>query len=322
MPLSYLVTPLGKAICPSESDRAVYRIHKEIFYCDFWPSFALCCAVYCLIYLAETTSKVTSCQQPICGIGTTSLQTKRILYCGLVRYLPTAIHAPSPTMQSIKAVFFKPDPKEQMRKCNELIRQNTRKLDRDITSLRVVEQKTRSYIVAASKRAQKTPSQANQANKEARVFARELVRVRKQNARLHTSKAQLQSVQMQVNEAFSVRQIEGSLKASTSIMKDVNTLVRLPELTGTMQALSQELMKAGIIEEMVGDMLPDDELLEGEDEEAEGEVDKVLSEILKGKIGTAETKVPQQPVEVEEEEEEDQEATLEQMRGRLEALKS
>jgi charged multivesicular body protein 3 len=226
-------------------------------------------------------------------------------------------------MQSIKAVFFKPDPKEQMRKCNELIRQNNRKLDRDITSLRVVEQKTRSYIVAASKRAQKTPSQANQANKEARVFARELVRVRKQNARLHTSKAQLQSVQMQVNEAFSVRQIEGSLKASTSIMKDVNTLVRLPELTGTMQALSQELMKAGIIEEMVGDMLPDDELLEGEDEEAEGEVDKVLSEVLKGKIGTAETKVPQQPVEVEEEEEEeDQEATLEQMRGRLEALKS
>jgi charged multivesicular body protein 3 len=148
-----------------------------------------------------------------------------------------------------------------------------------------------------------------------------LVRVRKQSARLHTSKAQLQSVQMQVNEAFSVRQIEGSLKASTGIMKDVNTLVRLPELTGTMQALSQELMKAGIIEEMVGDMLPDDELLEGEDEEAEGEVDKVLSEILKGKIATADTKVPQQPVE-EEESFEDQEATLEQMRGRLEALKS
>jgi charged multivesicular body protein 3 len=224
-------------------------------------------------------------------------------------------------MQSIKAVFFKPDPKEQMRKCNELIRQNTRKLDRDITQLRVVEQKTRALIVAASKRAQKTPSQANQANKEARTFARELVRVRKQSARLHTSKAQLQSVQMQVNEAFSVRQIEGSLKASTGIMKDVNMLVRLPELTGTMQALSQELMKAGIIEEMVGDMLPDDELLEGEDEEAEGEVDKVLSEILKGKIATAETTVPQQPVE-EEEDFEDQEATLEQMRGRLEALKS
>jgi charged multivesicular body protein 3 len=126
---------------------------------------------------------------------------------------------------------------------------------------------------------------------------------------------------MQVNEAFAVRKIEGSLKASTSIMKDVNTLVRLPELTGTMQELSQELMKAGIIEEMVGDALPDDQLLEGEDEEAETEVDKVLGEVLKGRLGTPEQKIPDLPVE-EEEEAEDREAELEQMRGRLEALKS
>ena len=130
---------------------------------------------------------------------------------------------------------------------------------------------------------------------------------------------------MQVNEAFSVRKIEGSLKASTRIMRDVNTLVRLPELTGTMQELSQELMKAGIIEEMVGDAIPNDELLEGEDEEAETEVDKVLGEVLKGKLGTPEQQVPQlpaEPVEEEEEEEEDREAELAQMRGRLEALKS
>jgi len=127
---------------------------------------------------------------------------------------------------------------------------------------------------------------------------------------------------MQVNEAFSVRKIQGSLKASTGIMKDVNTLIRLPELTGTMQELSQELMKAGIIEEMVGDSLPNDELLEGEDEEAETEVDKVLGEVLKGRLGTPEQQIPQAPVEEEVEEEEDREAELEQMRGRLEALKS
>lgn len=131
---------------------------------------------------------------------------------------------------------------------------------------------------------------------------------------------------MQVNEAFSVRRIEGSLKASTGIMKAVNSLVRLPELMGTMRELSQELVKAGIIEEMVGDSLPDDQLLEGEDDEAEAEVDKVLGEILEGKLAKA--KVADLPVEegeepVEPEEDlEDQETTLAQMRGRLEALKS
>jgi charged multivesicular body protein 3 len=149
--------------------------------------------------------------------------------------------------------------------------------------------------------------------------------VRKQRDRLQTSKAQLQSVQMQVNEAFSVRKIEGSIRASTGIMKDVNSLVRLPELMGTMRELSQELVKAGIIEEMVGDSLPDNELLEGEDEEAESEVDKVLSEILKDRLPPSEAQkvddlnVPSVPV---EEEEEDQEEILAQMRGRLEALKS
>lgn len=216
--------------------------------------------------------------------------------------------------------------RKQMRKCNALIRANTRKLDRDMSQLKLLEQKTKQYILQSSKRGQKQPSQAKQAAAETRTFARELVRIRKQSSRLATSKAQLQSVQMQVNEAFSVRKIEGSLKASTGIMKAVNSLVRLPELMGTMRELSQELVKAGIIEEMVGDSLPDDQLLEGEDDEAEAEVDKVLGEILEGKLAKA--KVADLPVEEEavapepEEDLEDQEITLAQMRGRLEALKS
>jgi charged multivesicular body protein 3 len=224
-------------------------------------------------------------------------------------------------MQSFKAVFFKPDPAEQKRKCDQIIRKNVRALNRDITNLKVTEQKTKTLIQSAAKRAQKNPSQAKQGAAEARIFAKELLKVRKQAGRLHTSKAQLESVQMQVNEAFSVRKIEVGLKSGTRIMKDVNTLVRLPELSESMREISAELVKAGIIEEMVGDMLPNDELLEGEDEEAEGEVDKVLSEVLKGRLETSETAMPQLPDQPEEEEE-DEQAELEQMRGRLEALKS
>lgn len=200
-----------------------------------------------------------------------------------------------------------------------------RKLDRDIQQLKAAESKAKNFILQANKRAQRNPSQAKQAAQDTRIYARELIRARKQNARLATSKAQLQSVQMQVNEAFSVRKIEGSIRASTGIMKDVNSLVRLPELTGTMRELSQELVRAGIIEEMVGDSLPDSELLEGEDDEAEAEVDKILTEILKDRLPPTAQKPEEaaltQPVE-EEEEEEDQQEMLAQMRGRLEALKS
>lgn len=211
-----------------------------------------------------------------------------------------------------------------MRKCNALIRTNTRQLDRDLAQLKSLDSKTRQHIISASKRAERNPSQAKQANSETKTFARELVRIRKQTTRLTTSRAQLQSVGMQVNEAFSVRKIQGSLQKSTGIMKDVNTLVRMPELTSTMHQLSTELVKAGIIEEIVDDAMPANELLDDEEEEAEGEVDKILQEILHGKLSQAPVK-PESPVEETPEAEpefEDQEATLEQMRGRLEALKS
>ncbi|KAK7948377.1 Snf7 family protein [Apiospora aurea] len=227
-------------------------------------------------------------------------------------------------MEGLKALFVKPDPNAQMRKCNALIRSNIRKLDRDINSVKAAEIKTKNYIVAADRRGQRNPSQQKQAAKEARDFARELIRVRKTSARLTTSKAQLNSVQMQVNEAFAVRKIEGSIKASVGIMKDVNRLIRLPELAGTMQELSVELIKAGVIEDMVSDTLPEDGLFEDEEDEAEGEVDKVLGEILKGKMEKTGTlpsaPIAQEPVAAEEEEE-DQEAMM-QMRNRLEALRS
>ena len=136
---------------------------------------------------------------------------------------------------------------------------------------------------------------------------------------------------MQVNEAFSVRKIEGSMKASTGMMKDVNQLIRLPELTGSMRQLGEELIRAGVLEEMVDETLSTGELDEMDDE-AEEEVDKVLQQILEPREPAPKVSQTQEPVSAPpvpaaligetEEDEEDQEAVLSQMRGRLEALKS
>ncbi|OAQ73271.1 vacuolar protein-sorting-associated protein [Pochonia chlamydosporia 170] len=226
-------------------------------------------------------------------------------------------------MDTFRNLFARPDPQAQFRKCNALIRSNIRKLDRDITANKQNEIKIKNLILQADKRAQRDPARAKQAQKEVRDFARELVRQRRVSARAITSKAQLNSVQMQVNEAFAVRKIEGSIRASVGIMKDLNTLIRLPEMAGTMRQLSEELMKAGIIEEMVEDILPEDGDMLMEDE---GEVDKVLGEVLKGKkepsLPVAPVPEPQKDVEEEEEEEENAEAMMDQMRNRLDALRS
>lgn len=213
-----------------------------------------------------------------------------------------------------------------------------RKLDRDIANVKGVETKCKNLIMAADRRAQRgEPSRQRQAQTEMRGLARELIRTRRAAARLVTSKAQLASVQMQVSEAFAMRKIEGSIKASVGIMRDVNSLIRLPALAQTMRELSEELVKAGIIEEMTQEILPETDLLEDEEEEAEGEVDKVLGEILKDRMEKAgplpSVPVPQQPQQQhvpaqqqqqpeEEEDEEDTEAMMDQMRNRLEALRS
>jgi charged multivesicular body protein 3 len=92
-----------------------------------------------------------------------------------------------------------------------------------------------------------------------------------------------------------------------------------------MRQLATELVRAGIIEEMVDDAIPNNELYEDEEDEAEAEVDKVLQEILQGKLSQAGDVKAEEPTEGEpaiEDQMEDQEAALEQMRGRLEALKS
>lgn len=228
-------------------------------------------------------------------------------------------------MDTFKALFVKPDPQQQMRKCNQLIRSNVRKLDRDIAQLKQTEIRTKNLIIQADKRAQRDPSRAKQAQQDVRIFAGELVRTRKASQRLVTTKATLNSVQMQVSEAFAVRKIEGSIRASVGIMKDVNSLIRLPVLTGTMRELSVELMKAGIIEEMIDETLPEDmDMLE--DEEGEGEIEKVLGEVLKEKkepaLPTTPLPEPEKPVAEEEEDEEDAEAMMDQMRNRLDALRS
>lgn len=235
-----------------------------------------------------------------------------------------------------------------------LIRSDIRKLDRDIGNAKRAELQAKNLILQADRRGHRDPSRAKQAQREVRDFARELIRARRSSARLVTGRAQLNSVQMQVNEAFAVRKIEGSIRASVGIMHDVNCLIRLPELAATMQALSVELMKAGIVEEMTNEMLPEDGdmLLEDEDAEADTEVEKVLGEILKDRMATT-GQMPATPVSVaapaaaapaqllrakpvamaaggpsaadedeEDEDEEDTEAMMDQMRNRLESLRS
>merc|ERR1719244_1270503 len=157
------------------------------------------------------------------------------------------------------------------------------------------------------------------------ILAKEIVHARKTISKLYTAKANLNSIQLQMKGQLATIKVTGAMQTSTEVMQSMRALVRLPEIQRTMQELSREMMKAGILEEMVEDTM---EGLEGDEEEeaAQEEIDKILNELTAGALGAAPDAVKDTlPAAVEpqaEEEEEEAENDIEEMQSRLEALRS
>ncbi|KAG7664696.1 VPS24 [[Candida] subhashii] len=220
-------------------------------------------------------------------------------------------------MDFIKKQIYGPDPKEQMRKINQLLRKNKRELDRSLNQLQPLKKKTETLIKKAVK---------DKDYKTARLYAKELINVNRQYNKLYTSKTRIDSITMSINEQWQMNKLTQSIHASTSVMKDVNQLIHVGVVTQTMQELSKELLKAGIINEMMDDMIDldyeQDEELESESQE---EVNKIIASLTEDKFAKISNDVPKNELEakeepVQEEIEEEDQIALDEMRQRLRAL--
>ncbi|KAJ2828129.1 Vacuolar protein-sorting-associated protein 24 [Coemansia sp. 'formosensis'] len=218
------------------------------------------------------------------------------------------------------ALFAKPPTPDQMvRKWRSGIRAQERELDRQLRGIELEESKVKTKIKQLAKKNDTT---------SCRTLAKELVRSRRQKKRIHTSKAQLNSIVMELQRQVALVKVAGSLQKSTVVMRSVNQLVRVPQLQMTLMEMSKEMIKAGVIEEMTEDMFDalDDEELE---DEADEEVMKILGEITDGQMGTkvpaglpAHGKAESSAAAGEGAGESEEELDLEDMRARLSALRS
>ncbi|XP_076469465.1 charged multivesicular body protein 3-like [Babylonia areolata] len=212
-------------------------------------------------------------------------------------------------------------PKDLVQEWTHKIRKEGYNIDRQIKGIQREEEKTKRMLKDAAKKGEKD---------SCKVLAKEIVNARKAVSRLHAAKAHMNSVQLSMKQQLANLRIAGALEKSTQVMTSMQNLLKVPEIMATMRDMSKEMMKAGIIEEMMDDAMDvmDDEDLE---EAADGEVEKVLYELTAGELGKApeavEDSLPAEPMGAtagpsylpdEEEEEEDMSA----MQARLEALRS
>lgn len=162
------------------------------------------------------------------------------------------------------------DPKEMVNGWCHKIRKEGYQLDRQIRSIKREEDKvTRSLKQAAAS-----------GDKECCIIlAKEIIRSRKAINRIYTSKAHLNSVQLQMRNQLSTLRVAGSLQKSTEVMQAMHKLVSLPEIAVNMREMSQEMIKAGIIEEMLEETMNS---IEDEDEigeEAQKAIDNVSHQL-------------------------------------------
>jgi len=210
---------------------------------------------------------------------------------------------------SISKFIYGPTPEEKVKRWQSELKRESRLIDREIRNIESAVSKTKSQLKGLA---------SKNDIKNCKILAKEVVRSNKQKDRHLTSKARLNSINMQLSHQLATLKITGNLQKSTEIMKLSNELVRLPQLQASMRNMSMEMTKAGIMSEMVDETfeMMDDEN-EELDDEAEAEVDKVLFDITNGKLGDANAngKMGTLPT-AEQEEEEDPEI----MRKQLDAL--
>ncbi|KAI5616744.1 charged multivesicular body protein 3, partial [Silurus asotus] len=208
-------------------------------------------------------------------------------------------------------------PKDLINEWSLKIRKEIRVIDRQIRDIQREEEKVKRSIKDAAKKGQKDVCI---------ILAKEMIHSKKAVNKLYASKAQMNSVLLSMKNQLSVLRMAGALQKSTEVMKAMQNLVKIPEIQATMRELSKEMMKAGIIEEMLEDTFEGMEDEDEMEEAAEAEVDRILFEITAGALGKAPSKVTDALPEPEPvgatAASEDEEEDIEEMQSRLAALRS
>mmetsp|Transcript_109256 Transcript_109256/g.189576 ORF Transcript_109256/g.189576 Transcript_109256/m.189576 type:complete len:224 (+) Transcript_109256:105-776(+) len=160
--------------------------------------------------------------------------------------------------------------KDMCREWQRKLKSEARDIDRSIRTIEREEDKIRKDIV---KMAKSNPDPVN-----IKTLAKSLVRSGKAKGRLYNARSTMMTASTEIQSIAATMRLADSMQKSSEVMAQMNSLVNIPELNESMRAMSKEMFRAGLIDEMVGeamDAMDDDDV----EDMADAEVGKVLDDL-------------------------------------------
>jgi charged multivesicular body protein 3 len=204
-------------------------------------------------------------------------------------------------------------PAEQMKNWTTALRKEHRALGREILRIQREEEKVKRNLKLQAKKAG--------VSKQSLVpMAKALVKSEKARDRMLETQTRINSVIMTLKTQQATMKVSGVMQKSSQVMSQMSRLISVPQMHAVAQGLAKEMMKAGIMEEMVEDAFNAVEE-DGIEEEADKEVDRIIEQVTTGQlsaVGAASREiVKEKPKEVVEDD-----GDLDDMKERLAKLSS
>eukprot|EP00483_Globobulimina_turgida_P001175 UN01177 len=136
-------------------------------------------------------------------------------------------------------------PQEMSREWTRNMKREMRQVDRQIRK----SQANKKKMQAEMKKEAKNVNGDKQRMAAVRIMAKSIVQTDKQIAHLYGTKAQMNSVCLQIKEQQATLKMTKAMKQSAQVSTMMGNLVRLPELQGTMMKMQQEMQKNGLVQE-------------------------------------------------------------------------
>jgi charged multivesicular body protein 3 len=202
-------------------------------------------------------------------------------------------------------------PKEKIRTWTRTLEHEKRRVEREAAKCQREEDKLVGDIKKIAKK------HSGQSNNAMRIYAKTIVQSRKNTERLLMTSVQLNSMVLSLKTQAASMNVAGHLQKSTDVMQKMSKLVKLKDITATCSAMSKEMAKMGLIDEMMEESI--DSAMGDEDLEAaaDEEVDRVVMEITQGELGKLSDVKRREAAAKEEEDEKETQA----MKSRFENLK-